>query len=79
MHDINTLQILSKNCYLLSNPFSRFRGLVAYESLNHRRGVGGTHLACVASVSNRVIARKLEQEQKKKVVIPFFCSCPSFS
>ena len=24
-------------------------------------------LACVASVSNRVIARKLEQEQKKKL------------
>ena len=43
MQDINTPQILSKNCYLLSNPFSRFRGLVAYEPLNHRRGAGGTH------------------------------------
>ena len=30
-------------------------------------------LACVASVSNRVIARKVERKQKI-----FFCSCPSF-
>ena len=30
-------------------------------------------LACVASVSNRVIARKVERKQKM-----FFCSCPSF-
>ena len=50
-------------------------------------------LACVASVSNRVIARKLEREQKKKVeggvggesfpspspVIPFFVLVPTFS
>ena len=42
-------------------------------------------LACVASVSNRVIARKLERKQKKgpsfpspSPVINFFCSCPSF-
>ena len=32
-------------------------------------------LACVASVSSRVIARKLEREQKK---IPFFFSRPNF-
>ena len=45
------------------------------------------HIACVASVSNRVIARKLEQKQKKKgsfFPLPlsrhsfFFRSCPSF-
>ena len=43
------------------------------------------YVACVASVSNRVIARKLEREQKKgsfpspSPVIHFvFCSCPSF-
>ena len=40
-------------------------------------------LACVASVSNRVIARKLERKQKKgPLPLPrhsfFFCSCPSF-
>ena len=40
------------------------------------------YLACVASVSNRVIARKLERKQKK-LPLPrhsffFFCSCPSF-
>ena len=41
-------------------------------------------LACVASVSNRVIARKLERKQKKGRSPPpppsfmFFCSCPSF-
>ena len=34
------------------------------------------HLACVASVSNRVITRRLERKQKKG--IHFFCSCPSF-
>ena len=45
-----------------------------------RQGVGlketglGFSLACVASVSNRVIARKLERKQKKG----FFCSCPGF-
>ena len=33
-------------------------------------------LACVASVSNRVIARKLERKQKKSFFV--FCSCPSF-
>ena len=39
-------------------------------------------LACVASVSNRVIARKLERKQTSfpspSPVIHFFCSCPSF-
>ena len=42
-------------------------------------------LACVASVSNRVIARKSERKQKKGSFFPlplprhiFFCSCPSF-
>ena len=42
-------------------------------------------VACVASVSNRVIARKLERKQKKNFPLPllrhsffFFCSCPSF-
>ena len=37
-------------------------------------------LACVASVSNRVIARKLERKQKKgpPSFFFFFCSCPSF-
>ena len=42
-------------------------------------------LACVASVSNRVIARKSERKQKKSSFFPlplpchiFFCSCPSF-
>ena len=43
-------------------------------------------LACVASVSNRVIARKLEWKQKKvelrspppPPLLIFFCSCPSF-
>ena len=34
------------------------------------------YVACVASVSNRVIARKLERKQKKGFL--FFCSCPSF-
>ena len=52
--------------------------LVASEVLNHRRGVGGTHLACVASVSNRVIARKLEQEQKKRWSFLFFALVPAF-
>ena len=38
-------------------------------------GVGPCcQLACVASVSNRVIARKLRAEAKKRL----FCSCPSF-
>ena len=42
------------------------------------------HLACVASVSNRVIVRKFERKQKKRFSSPspvihfFFCSCPSF-
>ena len=36
--------------------------------------LGRSFIACVASVSNRVIARKLERKQKKG----FFCSCPSF-
>ena len=31
-------------------------------------------LACVASDSNRVIARKLERKRKKKGVIPFLLS-----
>ena len=42
-------------------------------------------LACVASVSNRVITRRLERKQKKGSFVPlplpvihFFCSCPSF-
>ena len=38
-------------------------------------------LACLASVSNRVIARKLERKQKKgppSFFFFFFCSCPSF-
>ena len=48
-------------------------------------------VACVASVSNRVIARKLERKQKKrlkgekkgqkkrlKASFISFCSCPSF-
>ena len=54
--------------------------------------VGGL-VACVASVSNRVIARKLERKQKKRlkgegevpsfpspspIIHLFFCSCPSF-
>ena len=34
-------------------------------------------IAYVASVSNRVIARKLERKQKKGCH-SFFCSCPSF-
>ena len=34
-------------------------------------------LACVASVSNRVIARKLERKQKKGHSF-FYCSCPTF-
>ena len=33
-------------------------------------------VACVASVSNRVTARKLEQEQKRPLF--FFCSRPNF-
>ena len=54
---------------------------LAEHRLNHKAAV---ILACVASVSNRVVARKLEQEQKKGVpspfpVIPFlFCSRPNF-
>ena len=43
---------------------------------------GRVQVACVASVSNRVIARKLERKQKNgspSPVIQFsFCSCPSF-
>ena len=35
-------------------------------------------LACVASISNRVIGRKLERKQKKGCRSCFFCSCPSF-
>ena len=36
-------------------------------------------IACVASVSNRVIARKVERKQKKGWRHSFFfCSCPSF-
>ena len=42
-------------------------------------------LACVASVSNRVIARIRAEAKKKVVPLPlpchscfFFCSCPSF-
>ena len=38
-------------------------------------------VACVASVSNRVTTRKLEQERKKKVEGGgggVFCSCPNF-
>ena len=39
-------------------------------------------IACVASVSNRVIARKLERKQKKPLPLPrhsfFLSSCPSF-
>ena len=31
-------------------------------------------LACVASVSNRVIARKLERKRKKRVSFPFLLS-----
>ena len=45
----------------------------------------GRNIACVASVSNRVTARKLEREQKRKGLIPlslprpfFFCSRPNF-
>ena len=46
----------------------------------------GRNIACVASVSNRVTARKLEREQKKKkvsfpspsLVLSFFCSRPNF-
>ena len=33
-------------------------------------------LACVASVSSRVIVRKLEWNPSS--IINFFCSCPSF-
>ena len=44
---------------------------------------GWDGIACVASVSNRFIARKLERKQKKgfapsPVIHFFFCSCPSF-
>ena len=66
-------------------------GVVA-QSLKPVKLLATCKLACVASVSNRVIARKLEREQKKKVegggggesfpspspVIPFFCSHPNF-
>ena len=45
----------------------------------------GRNIACVASVSNRVTARKLERAQKRKGLIPlslprpfFFCSRPNF-
>ena len=41
-----------------------------------RHGNALNEIACVASVSNRVIARKLEWKQKKSFI--FFCSCPSF-
>ena len=34
-------------------------------------------IACVASVSNRVIARKLERKQKKSFIF-FFAPCSSF-
>ena len=66
-------------------------GVVA-QSLKPVKLLATCKLACVASVSNRVIARKLEREQKKRVegggggesfpspspVIPFFCSRPNF-
>ena len=66
-------------------------GVVA-QSLKPVKLLATCKLACVASVSNRVIARKLEREQKKKGgrgrgrgVIPlplprhsFFCSRPNF-
>ena len=46
----------------------------------------GPDIACVASVSNRVIARKLERKQNKGSFVPlplprhsfFFCSYPTF-
>ena len=46
--------------------------------------LGLNELACVASVSNRVIVGKSERKQKKGSPSPspsfifFFCSCPSF-
>ena len=68
-------------------------GVVA-QSLKPVKLLATYKLACVASVSNRVIARKLEREQKKKrwkgegegshstppsPVIPFFVLVPTFS
>ena len=41
---------------------------------NRKRPLSQKNLACVASVSNRVIARKLE----RKHIHFFFCSSPSF-
>ena len=35
-------------------------------------------VACAASVSSRVITRKLERKQKKGRHSIFFCSCPGF-
>ena len=46
-------------------------------ALSHLKVGSNAHIACVASVSNRVIARKLERKQKKGWKC-FFCSCPSF-
>ena len=51
----------------------------------HRRRISSVLLACAASVSSRVITRKLERKQKKKgfpLPLPrhsiFFCSGPGF-
>ena len=49
--------------------------MINQRSVDHARPA----LAFVASVSNRVIARKLEREQKKKVDSFYFCSRPDFS
>ena len=51
----------------------------------HRRRISSVLLACAASVSSRVIARKLERKQKKKafpspspVIQFFFALVPAF-
>ena len=43
-----------------------------------RINVATKYLARVASVSHRVIARRLEREQKNEKVDSFFCSRPNF-
>ena len=46
--------------------FVLFHGLKNERSIHYTGVLSLFHIACVASVSSRVIARKLEREQKKK-------------
>ena len=64
----NDVQKTRKKCAARSCSSSRFRRCCSCanpaSSINTQNNMG-EDLACVASVSNRVIARKLERKQKK--------------